>query len=69
MEEHNFHLSVKYGLTPELYELEWRATITLTDFNDEERFIESCRAFHKHVQRLKDEEINGYAGNSNKGGG
>ena len=56
-EEHNFHISVKYGLTPQLCEFEWQAIMTFTDFNNEKQFIESVRAFYNHIKKeLKNEE-------------
>ena len=48
MSEYNFHISVKYGLTPQLCNTEWKATITATHF-DEERLVESFREFIRHI--------------------
>lgn len=54
IEEHNFHISVRYGLTPTLYDFEWTATMTSTDFDDELAFVESFRGFYKHVKKELD---------------
>jgi len=51
MEEHNFYLNVRYGLSQQLCELEWNAIITSTDFDNEERFVESFRAFYHYVRK------------------
>ena len=49
MNEHNFFLRVRYGLTEQLFDFEWNATITSTGFDDEDRVVESFRAFYKHI--------------------
>ena len=50
LNEQNFYIKVKYGLTEQIPELQWDATITSTGFADEERIVESFRAFYKHVR-------------------
>ena len=50
LNEQNFYIKVKYGLTEQIPELQWDATITATGFMDEERTIESFRTFYRHVK-------------------
>ncbi len=63
MKEHNFHISVKYGLTPQIFDFEWKSTITSTEFDDEHCLIESFRAFYNHIKSSeefkKTEDYNG----------
>ena len=50
LNEQNFYIKIKYGLTEQIPEQEWNATITSTGFIDEERVIESFRTFYRHVK-------------------
>ena len=50
LNEQNFYIKIKYGLTEQIPEVEWNATITSTGFAYEDRIIESFRTFYKHVR-------------------
>ena len=50
LNEQNFYIKVKYGLTEQLPELEWNATVTSIGFADEDRIVESFRTFYRHVR-------------------
>ena len=50
LNEQNFYIKIKYGLTEQLPDFEWNATITSTGFVDEDRVVESFRAFYRHVK-------------------
>jgi len=49
MEEHNFFITVKYGLTESLPEKIFNTTITGTSI-DEKYLVEAFREFIKHIK-------------------
>ena len=50
MKEHNFFVSVKYGLSQFMYDEEWNATITGTEF-DVDKLTELFRDFCNHIEK------------------
>ncbi len=53
MKEYNFFITIKYGFSKQLPELIWDFTIVSTDIEDEERMVESFRAFIRTVKNEK----------------